>query len=35
MLKNNQADDAQPLPDSFSTNIHYGTMACSPQIAKD
>lgn len=35
MLQRIQADYSEPLPDKFTTNIHYGSMACGPQVVKD
>lgn len=35
MLRKIQSDYTQPLPDKFTTNIHYGAMACGPQVVKD
>jgi len=35
MLRKIQSDYMQPLPDKFTTNIHYGAMACGPQVVKD
>ena len=35
MLQKIQADYSHPLPDQFTTNIHYGAMACGPQVVKD
>ena len=30
-----QAGYTQPLPDGFVSRIHYGAMACGPQVIKD
>lgn len=35
MLQQIQAGYTQPLPDGFVSNIHYGSMACGPQVIKD
>jgi len=35
MLEQIQAGYTQALPDGFKTNIHYGAMACGPQVIKD
>ena len=35
MLQHIQADYTQSLPHGFQTNIHYGAMACGPQVIKD
>lgn len=35
MLEQIKAGYTQALPDGFKTNIHYGAMACGPQVIKD
>ncbi len=35
MLQQIQAGYTQPLPNGFKTSIHYGAMACGPQVIKD
>jgi nucleoside phosphorylase len=35
MLEQIQASYTQPLPDEFVGKIHYGSMACGPQVIKD
>lgn len=30
-----QAGYGQPFPEDVSTRIHYGSMACDPQVIKD
>jgi nucleoside phosphorylase len=35
ILQQIQAGYTQALPDGFKTSIHYGSMACGPQVIKD
>ena len=35
MMQQIQAGYTKPLPNGFVSSIHYGTMACGPQVVKD
>lgn len=35
ILADIQAGYGHPLPDSVATRVHYGSMACGPQVVKD